>query len=157
MDATLGNKSYIYHSGYGYSKKRCQTIATWFINQYFPRHKLTIDIIHRGLIREGSYGFLDCVGSQSVPRQFELLLQSNLNELEYTKTLLHELVHMKQWIEGSLRLKSGKFHWKGINVSNVDYYSQPHEKEAFRMEETLYNRYVFDIFGVWLDNSVFNS
>ena len=152
MDASLGNKSYISTSGYGYSKKRSQSVATWFINQYFPRHKLFLDIHHRGMKREDTFGYLDCVGSQSRPRMFLIELQSNMDVVQYTKTLLHELVHLKQWVEGSLRLKSGRFNWKGVDISGMDYLSQPHEEEAFRMEETLYNRYVFDIFAVWLDN-----
>ena len=102
--------------------------------------------------REDTFGYLDCVGSQKRPRMFLIELQSNMDVVQYTKTLLHEMVHLKQWVEGSLRLKSGRFNWKGVDISGMDYRSQPHEEEAFRMEESLYNRYVFEIFAVWLDN-----
>ena len=73
MDATLGNKSYIYHSGYGYSKKRCLSIATWFINKYLPRHKLMIDIDHRSLWKDDCYGYLDA-SNYSRPRSFTISL-----------------------------------------------------------------------------------
>ena len=149
MDVSLGNKSYIYHFGYGYSKKRCTSIANWFINRYLHRHKLTIDIVHRSLKKDDCYGFCDVV-NYSRPRDFTIELHSGMNEVDYTKTLLHELVHLKQWVEGSLRLKSGKTHFRGMNVSDLDYMRQPHEFEAFTMQEILYkqyNKYVFDYKG----------
>ena len=144
MDATLGNKSYIYHFGYGYSKKRCKSITTWFIDRYLPRHKLTIDIVHRSLMKDDCYGYLDAT-SYSRPRDFTISLHSGMKEIDYVKTLLHELVHLKQWVEGSLRLKSGRTYYKGMNVSDVKYYEQPHEIEAFKLQEELYIMYNRDM------------
>ena len=92
MDATLGNKSYIYHFGYGYSKKRCKSITTWFIDRYLPRHKLTIDIVHRSLMKDDCYGYLD-VTNYSRPRTFTISLHSKMKEIDYVKTLLHELIN----------------------------------------------------------------
>jgi len=94
MDATLGNKSYIYHFGYGYSKKRCESITTWFIDRYLPRHKLTIDIVHRSLMKDDCYGYLDA-SNYSRPRTFTISLHSKMKQIDYVKTLLHELVHVK--------------------------------------------------------------
>ena len=144
MDATLGNKSYIYHFGYGYSKKRCKSITTWFINKYLPRHKLTIDIVHRSLLKDDCYGFLDAT-SYSRPRDFTISLHSKMKDIDYVKTLLHELVHLKQWVEGTLTLKSGRTYYKGVNVSDIKYYEQPHEIEAFKLQEELYIQYNRDM------------
>ena len=144
MDATLGNKSYIYHFGYGYSKKRCKSITTWFINKYLPRHKLTIDVVHRSLMKDDCYGYLDAT-SYSRPRDFTISLHSKMKDIDYVKTLLHELVHLKQWVEGSLTLKSGRTYYKGKNVSDIKYYEQPHELEAFKLQEELYIQYNRDM------------
>ena len=144
MDATLGNKSYIYHFGYGYSKKRCKSIANWFLNRYLPRHKITIDIVHRSLTKDDCFGFCD-VTNYSKPRDFTIELHSGMNELDYTKTLLHELVHLKQWVLGSLKLKSGAMYYRGLNVSDIDYNRQPHEFEAFKLQEFLYTLYNRDM------------
>ena len=35
------------------------SITTWFIDRYLPRHKLTIDIVHRSLMKDDCYGYLD--------------------------------------------------------------------------------------------------
>ncbi len=47
-------------------------------------------------------------------------------------------------------MKSGKMHFDGENVSEVEYMSQPHEIEARELEEKLYIDYIFDTVGDWL-------
>ena len=35
----------IYHSGYGYSQNhRVRMLPHWFLNEYFPRHKIDVEI-----------------------------------------------------------------------------------------------------------------
>ena len=100
--------SYIYHSGYGYSTRLCKNVASWFIEKYFPRHKITLDIIHRGMKREGCLGYCDTTGGWFRPRNFEIEIDTHLDKETYTKTLLHEMFHMKQFIDGSLKTKYPK-------------------------------------------------
>ena len=66
----------------------------------------------------------------------------------YIETLLHELVHLRQWVHGTLKMKSGKFVWKGEDIHHIDYMNQPHEVEAFREEGILYRRYMKEVKGV---------
>jgi hypothetical protein len=54
--------SYIIANGYGYSKVLCEDVTSWFLNKFFPRHKITVEIVHRGLKREGVNGYCDVVG-----------------------------------------------------------------------------------------------
>ena len=68
-----------------------------------------------------------------------------MKEIDYVKTLLHELVHLKQWVEGTLTLKSGKTYYRGEIVSDIKYYEQPHEIEAFKLQEELYKQYNRDM------------
>ena len=60
----------------------------------------------------------------------------------YIKTLLHELVHLQQWVTGTLRAKRGKRYYDGTNVEDIDYWDQPHEIEARGQEEILYQQYL---------------
>ena len=152
MVLTLGNKSYLSYSGYGYSRKLCQTVTTWFLNKFLPRHVLDIEVLHRGMKLEDSFGYCDYTGSSYRPREFCIELQSNMSKKDYTKTLLHELVHLRQWVKGTLRMKSGRMHFDGENVSTMDYMSQPHEIEAMELEEKLYNEFIYDTVGDWLDD-----
>jgi len=140
--------STIFHSGYGYSKIICEDVTSWFLNNFFPRHKIDVDIIHRGLIRENVLGYCDVVGHNYRPRHFMIELQTDMCKELYIKTLLHELTHLKQWVEGSLRFRSGKLCYSTEPVENWSYEDQPHEIEARKEEVRLYDWYMNDTFGV---------
>ena len=132
----------IYTEGYGYSKRRCEDVVTWFIAKYFPRHKLEIEILHRGLKREGVLGYCDVAGETYRPREFLIELDTYMCEEMYIKTLLHELTHLRQWVLGSLRMRRGKMCYGKECVENYEYWYQPHEIEAREQEETLYMKYL---------------
>ncbi len=133
---------FLSHSGYNYSKRRCERIVNWFISRYLPRHKVFIHVDHIGLLREGVFGWAWATDSDSRPREFEIEIHNQLDPENYTKTLLHELMHVYQHVEGSLKDKHGKRLWKGIDSSELDYDDQPWEKEAHQMEDILYKKYI---------------
>jgi predicted metallopeptidase len=66
----------------------------------------------------------------------------------YIKTLLHELTHLAQWVDGSLRFRHGKMCYCQEPVENYDYEYQPHEIEARESEEILYDLYLNEKEGV---------
>jgi hypothetical protein len=134
--------SHIFHSGYGYSQKRCADITSWFLNDYFPRHKITVEIEHKGLKRDGVVGYCDVIGSHYRPRHFLIELQSSMSEELYVKTLFHELTHLAQWVGGSLRFHHGKMCYSQEPVENYDYWDQPHEIEARKEEVRLYYQWL---------------
>jgi hypothetical protein len=140
--------SSIYTSGYGYSKKLCEDITSWFLNEFYPRHKISVDIVHRGLKRENALGYCDVEGDSYRPRHFLIELQSNMCKESYIKTLLHELTHLAQWVDGSLRFRHGKMCYCQEPVENYDYEYQPHEIEARKSEEILYDLYLNEKEGV---------
>jgi len=88
------------------------------------------------------------VGDTYRPRHFLIELNTYMDEELYIKTLLHELTHLKQWVVGSLRLRSGKMYYGKECMENVDYWEQAHEVEAREQEETLYLDYLFDELNV---------
>ena len=136
--------SFICHSGYGYSKKLCEDVTSWFVNRYYPRHKLDIDIVNRGLKCDKVIGLCDVNGQSSRPRAFLIDLQAHMEKELYIKTLFHELTHMAQWIDGALQMKHGKLCYSQEPVENYLYEDQPHEIEAREAEETLYDLYCYD-------------
>lgn len=143
---------HLQHCGYGYNKSTCQDIVDWFITKYLPRHKLWINIQHRGLKREHAYGFCDIdmqFGDIHRPRDFTIDLQSHMCPILYKVTLIHELIHLRQWVRGQLISRSGRVTWDGIRVSDLDYAVQPHEIEAFDNEWPLYWDYMYDTTGEW--------
>jgi len=140
--------SILYISGYGYPKVTCEDVTSRFLNQFFPRHKITVEIVHRGLKREGVNGYCDVVGETYRPRHFLIELDTHMDRELYIKTLLHELTHMAQWIRGSLRQRYGKLCYSKVPVENWEYWYQPHEIEAREEEERLYEMYLTDKQGV---------
>jgi len=134
----------IFHSGYGYRKRVCEDVTSWFLNRFFPRHKITVDIVHRGLNREHVYGYCDYVGESYRPRHFLIELNTHMEEELYIKTLLHELVHLRQWVVGSLRAKHGKMYYGQECMEDYEYLHQPHEIEAREQEQILYVEYLSD-------------
>ena len=136
--------SYFITTGYGYSRKLCNDVTSWFLNKYFPRHKISLEILHRGLKREEVFGYCDYVGSSYRPREFLIELDTHMPRELYVKTLLHELTHLQQWVVGSLRLYRGKMCYGKDPVDNYEYWYQPHEVEAREREEELYHEYLID-------------
>ena len=140
--------SYFTHSGYGYRKRLCEDVATWFLSKFLPRHKIHVEILHRGLKREGVNGYCDIVGEQYRPRQFLIELDTYMDEELYIQTLLHELTHLRQWVAGSLRVRYGKLCYSKEPVEKYEYWHQPHEVAAREQEETLYLEYLLETRGV---------
>jgi hypothetical protein len=137
-------QSYITFSGYGYSKRLCEDVTSWFLNKFFPRHQIDLEIVHRGLKREGVYGWCDYVGESYRPREFLIELNTYMDKELYIQTLLHELTHLRQWVLGSLRVRYGKLCYSKEPVEKYEYWYQPHEIEAREQEETLYLEYLKD-------------
>ncbi len=132
---------FLSHSGYNYSVRRCERIVQWFVNEYLPRHRLQIHIDHKGLLREGVFGWAWNTDSQHRPREFEVEVHNRMSPEQYTKTILHELWHVQQHVRGILKDKHNKRLWRGIDHSETDYEDQPWELEALKMEEVLYKKY----------------
>ena len=134
--------SYITHNGYGYSKPLCEDVASWFLNKFLPRHKIYVEVLHRGLKREGVYGWCSVQDCDWKPRDFLIEIQSNLSKENYMKTIFHELHHCLQHIRGDLRDKRGIRCWKGIDCSDLDYKEMPWETDAHQKEQELYEEYL---------------
>ena len=144
-------------SGYGYSRPVCQNVTYWFLNKYLPRKKINLEILHRGLKREKVCGYCDVSSKSYKPRNFLIELDTYMNKELYTKTLLHELVHLKQWVIGSLREKRGKMYYDKELVNNYEYLNQPHEIEAREEELILYDLYTNDKNSMTVSKAAHNS
>ena len=116
---------YLQHVGYGYSKHICEDVSDWFLTKFLPRHKIFLTISHRGLVREDSYGWCDLDDTTRKPRSFHIELQARMKRPLYMKTLLHELVHVRQWVKGDLRMRKGKMYCRVPNTAKDFKYEIP--------------------------------
>jgi hypothetical protein len=129
-------------TGYGYSKRLCKDVVTWFVSKYLPRYKLEIEVLHRGLKRDGVVGYCDIAGETYKPREFLIELDTYLDKETYVRVLLHELFHMKDFCLGNLKIKSCKKYYKGECMDDLQYWQQPSEIMAYWNERILYNEYM---------------
>ena len=132
----------LYTEGYGFSKRLCEDVVCWFVSKHLPRHKLEIEVLHRGMKREGAYGYCDVAGRHHNPREFLIELDTHLDKETYITVLLHELYHILQFVSGELKLKSSKRYYKGECMEDLEYYEQPHEIAARWNERVLYGEYM---------------
>ena len=107
-----------------------------------PRHHLWIQICHRGLKRENVVGWCDVSGKTYRPRDFLIEIQTHLPEELYIKTLIHELIHVRQWVFENLRERRGKMYWNSNEILNMADTNEPHEAEAYGQEDILYSEYM---------------
>jgi hypothetical protein len=135
---------YLETTGYGYSKRLCEDVVTWFIAKYLPRHKIEIEVLHRGLKKEGAWGFCDVAGETYRPRNFLIELDTYLDKKTYATVLIHELIHLQQWVKEELKLKASKRYFRGECVEDLEYLEQPHEIQAHYYENILYQSYLKD-------------
>ena len=132
----------LYTEGYGFSKRLCEDVVCWFVSKHLPRHKLEIEVLHRGMKREGAYGYCDVAGRHYNPREFLIELDTHLDKETYITVLLHELYHILQFVSGELKLKYSKRYYKGECMEDLEYYEQPHEISARWNERVLYGEYM---------------
>ena len=135
---------YLEPLGYGFSKRLCRSVVSWFVSKHLPRHKLDITVLHRSLKSDDTYGYCDVAEETYKPRSFLIELDTHLDKETYTKVLLHELYHILQFVSGELKLKASKRYYKGECMEDLEYWEQKHEIRAHYMEKVLYQEYLTD-------------
>ena len=106
--------------------------------------KLTKDLKKK----EKAYGFCHIVDDNlSRPREFMIELDASMRyKFDQILTwLAHEMVHLKQFARGELcDYETGRVQWKSRafgRLIHVHYEDQPWEKEAYRLEDELYEMF----------------
>ena len=96
--------------------------------------------------KEQAYGYCHVSDDNlNRPREFAIELDASMKHpLDQILTwLAHEMVHLKQFVRGELcDYATGSVQWKSKRYSrNVKYSEQPWEKEAYRLEDKLYEEF----------------
>ena len=114
--------------------------ANALISKQIQKH-CTITINFENLNYSGLVN-IDEYNTKNKPRGFVIDVNRNEDIADVLVTLAHEMVHVKQYIEGEIddNLKS----WRGNEVDReaVNYDELPGEKEAYEREYILYNNFM---------------
>ena len=95
--------------------------------------------------KEQAYGYCHITDDNlNKPREFMIELDASMKHPfdQILIWLAHEMVHLKQFVRKELYdYETGKVQWKKRMYGNVHYEDQPWEKEAYRLEDKLYNEF----------------
>jgi len=126
----------------GRAKERelAEKVVGWSIKKLMPRMR-TLNIVV-SFEKIDAYGY--CM-EEDTNREFTLTIQRGLPIQELIGTIVHEMIHVKQYARRELRNVNGKTMWKTKDHSNTDYFDAPWEKEAYRLEKPLTAECFFDL------------
>lgn len=103
--------------------------------------KLTKDLKQK----TGAYGFCQIMDDVDKPREFELEIDaSTKHDVSQILTwIAHECVHLKQFVLGELYdYEDNTVQWKTKRYKlHMDYDDMPWEREAYRLETKLYEKW----------------
>ena len=118
-------------------------VTKWFIEKYLPRYRtLCIYTKLTSIRKHGAEGY--CMAEDDY-RTFEIEIEKDMSLYDMCCTVIHELIHVKQYARKEMTYKNGKTYWKGRDCTDKDYWDQPWEKEAFKLQD----QYTVDM---WKDN-----
>ena len=89
-------------------------------------------------------GFTEVDGhnTKGVPREFILEILHGMSEKQTLKTIAHEMVHVKQYAYGEIDERGTRWLSRKLDHDSVPYHKRPWEKEAYQMEERLYQKWL---------------
>ena len=111
------------------------------------QNRITINMFVR---KSSSRGSCEVDLGAKNPRVFDIILSPDENgEVSIVQILAHEMVHLKQFALGELRMMSRCNKWKGKKWESKsdeldNYYDSPWEIEAFGREEGLFVRFALE-------------
>lgn len=124
-------------------QKLAKNAVNWYIDRYLPNvRKLHIDV-HMGALSE-----VNGSCTQLKKRKYMLEIDSRLNMDDFVTTVMHEMIHVKQYVLNEMHdMPSGSVRWKSrpINPMNLDYWEHPWEKEAHKYDRVLSSIFMVDM------------
>ena len=117
--------------------------------QRFLENNLFDDIDHLDLdIMFEIDGNIEVAGfcTQEDYRDYIIQRRSDLRGEELFRTIIHEMVHVKQYVTGVLEQSheddtGPRMYWKTLDMTEVSYQDRPWEIEAHKLEDQLYESF----------------
>lgn len=105
------------------------------------REKIFIQIKFDENLKVFGTACIEEYNASNKPREFTIELHPWIGAKNVLKTLAHEMVHIKQFINQETNESLSK--WKGtaIDPDSIDYYLHPWEMEAHSLENGLFTKY----------------
>ncbi len=114
------------------------------IQEMMPRYSSLDIFIQLKSLGKEYHGFCSWDDDSIRPRSFTIELNNKQSKKDLIDTIMHEMVHVKQYAKGELkeRHKGGyKQLWMDEDHTDTPYSRQPWEKEAYRMQTKLARKF----------------
>jgi len=122
--------------------------AEFFAKDLIPdgrlRNRCFTEIRFDANLKVYGYAQIEHFNSRNLPREFLIEIHPGLGARGILLTLAHEMVHVKQYINGETNDELS--HWRGkkIDSDNVDYWQHPWEIDAHGREIGLVHKFVVE-------------
>jgi len=127
-------------------EKLARDVVFWCYDKLLPYHStIHVDINFKYIAQSGYAGLCEWVDTNVAPREFQITIDKSYGKKNLIQTIIHEMVHVKQYAKGELaeRYRGGHTQlWKGIDHNHTAYDDQPWEIEAHTLQDTLYEEYI---------------
>ena len=133
-----------------FDQEKIKRLSQDVLSSYFSRQKLyhlDIEIIGKRnlIVKEGVWAYCNQVDYRKKPIDFEIEIDVSLDPDKFYQTLIHEFVHVKQYMKGELKDSEGPTYkqiWKGEEVPEMSYSRQPWERQALYLEKKLAKKFL---------------
>lgn len=122
--------------------KLCRLAVAFCLNKFIPR--MNVEVVVQGvnglLSDNDEYGNLEYETDDNYrPRYFTIEVDDSLPDGMFLRTIMHEMVHVKQYAKGEFKEYSRpsnmrRWHSEYFEDSKYDYWEQPWEIEAHGRE-----------------------
>jgi hypothetical protein len=109
----------------------CEDVLNWYSDTFLEQYDFDVTVLHTNL------KYHSAAMHSTDDLEFVIEIDRNLSKEEYEKTLIHEMIHIEDYIIGNLTEKNGKLLWKG-KVYDDD---EPWEIRAEELEDSYYEIY----------------
>lgn len=137
-------------------EKAAQFYAKELISNKRIRNNCITEIRFCNDIKEYGFASIESYNTRNKPRKFLIEIHPNIGSRNIFGTLAHEMVHIKQYIEGETNDELTKWRGKKINPDKIDYWIQPWEIDAYGRETGLLTKFAISE-HLWEIFSDFNN
>ncbi len=108
------------------------------------RENINLTIKFNDKLTVWGFASIEDYNASNKPRDFLIELHPWISAKNILKTLAHEMVHIKQFV--NLETNETLSKWKGtpIDPDKLDYFYHPWEMEAHSLEPALFTKFVID-------------
>lgn len=139
----MSKVSVLVRGGNPFQKHIVNQTVDWCLRYMMPKIKRIYIDVHvkdipdaDGYCENTAIDQCDYVGAS--PRTFAIQVDKSLHFIEMISTLIHEMVHVKQYVFRELTDNHSAVKWKSKSCTyGMSYEDQPWEKEAFRLQDRL--------------------